>query len=277
MENPRHWHEALSLCKRRNEPFVLATVLSAAGSTPRNTDAKMVITRDQQFDTIGGGRLEFKTVHMARERIAAGTEGPSVEKFALGSQLGQCCGGQVSVLLEGFPGCPFRIGLFGAGHVAKALTKILAELPCQVEWVDSRLEQFPDNLPDNILPRPARDPVSWVPRLSAGTHMVVMTHDHDLDFELVHAGLQRQEMGSIGVIGSGTKARRFRRRLHDIGMEDALRDRLTCPIGLPEVPGKQPMEVAVSIAGQLIAWSHADDPRAGWRGLDKTTLKEGIG
>ncbi|MEX0450421.1 xanthine dehydrogenase accessory protein XdhC [Spiribacter sp. 218] len=271
------WHQALQACKDADQPFVLATVLSAAGSTPRDTDAKMVITATDQYDTVGGGRLEHEIITRARRRLESGEQGPAIEKFALGSQLGQCCGGSVSILLESFGASHFNIALFGAGHVATALATILGQLPYRVEWVDSRVDLFPDSLPDNVHPRPAKDPVGWISQIRSGAHVRVMTHDHDLDFRLIHAALHRADLGSVGVIGSETKARRFRRRLEQTGVEPATINQLICPIGLAQVPGKRPMEVAVSIAGELIASANEDQADAGWRGLDKQTLKEGLG
>lgn len=268
------WHQALHDCKVRGEAFVLATVLSAGGSTPRDVDAKMVITANAQFDTLGGGTLEWEIMRMAREGIARGETGYRIEKFALGSQLGQCCGGAVSVLLECFPATAFQIGLFGAGHVAHALIPILGGLPCQVHWVDVRADLFPVERPSNVKALPAQDPISWVARLPAGVDVVIMTHNHELDFQLMVAALQRTDVRSIGVIGSATKARRFKHRLTELGMGDEHWARVNCPIGLPNVPGKLPMEVAVSIAGELIAREHTERPTTPWRGLAKSALKE---
>ncbi|MFY0663129.1 MAG: xanthine dehydrogenase accessory protein XdhC [Natronospirillum sp.] len=268
------WFEALQLCKHRGDAFVMATVLSAGGSTPRDQDAKMVITQDQQFDTIGGGRLEFEVINLARNALNKGEAGYRIEKFALGSQLGQCCGGSVSVLLESFTATQFQVAVFGAGHVAHALIPILGGLPCQVHWIDQRAELFPEQRPPNVKLLPAQDPAAWVAKLPAGTDLVIMTHNHDLDFAITAAALQRPELRSIGLIGSRTKARRFQHRLSQLGFSVADLERVICPIGLSDVPGKLPMEVAVSIAGQLIAREHQDHPKPAWRGMGKKDIKE---
>ncbi|MFY0664486.1 MAG: hypothetical protein JXQ97_07670 [Natronospirillum sp.] len=99
----QRWFDALAQCKANGDPFVLATILSAAGSTPRDQDAKMVITAQAQYDTVGGGHLEYKVIQRARTALTASAWGFRIERYALGSQLGQCCGGAVSLLLECFP------------------------------------------------------------------------------------------------------------------------------------------------------------------------------
>lgn len=268
------WYQALQQCKHSGEAFVLVTVLSAGGSTPRDQDAKMIITPAQQFDTIGGGRLEFEAINMARKALSKGDTGYRIEKFALGSQLGQCCGGRVSVLFETFAATQFQIAVFGAGHVAHALMPILSGLPCQVHWIDQRADLFPLERAANVHALPAQDPAAWVTNLPAGADLVIMTHNHDLDFAITVAALQRADLRSIGLIGSQTKARRFRHRLSQLGFSNAELDRVICPIGLSDVPGKLPMEVAVSIAGQLIAREHQNRPKAAWRGMGKKDLKE---
>lgn len=252
-----NWYQALNEYRQRGEALVIATLLTRAGSTPRDTDAKMIITAQEQHDTLGGGRLEYEVVVSARQLIHEGRTGHQLKRYALGSQLGQCCGGHVSVLLESFPATAFQVAVFGAGHVGQALIPILGGLDCQVHWIDSRADLFPSARPSNVRCLPAADPAAWVARLPAGAALLVLTHDHGLDFAICSAALQRDDLRFIGLIGSETKAKRFRHRLTKLDLDH---QRLTCPVGLAEVPGKLPMEVAVSMAGQLIALQHQQPP-----------------
>jgi len=202
--------------------------------------------------------------------------------YPLGAKLAQCCGGSVTVMFECFNVTPpLSLLVFGAGHVAAALMTILAELPCQVDWVDSRPEMFERYLtasnsndsPSYTLPKHIRvhiddDPIDFVrPFIEQGgkRFMLVMTHDHSVDFELVREALEvlRAEESSvntdnfaapaayIGCISSATKAKRFKDRLLQRGYNQRLVDQLTMPIGLP-LGGKEPMAVAVSIAAQVM-------------------------
>ena len=246
------WSEAVTACRDRGAAHVLATVLGVAGSAPREAGAKMVVTAEDTFDTIGGGRLELRVIERARELLASGAHGQELMPVPLGEAAGQCCGGHLTVLVEVFPAAGLDVTLFGAGHVGRALVSILSELDAVVTWYDSRAEFLPAAPPPKVHPRRLNDPAAAVAATSPTSHVVVMTHEHDLDEAIVHAYLDGGRFASLGLIGSSTKARRFRHRLAKRGVEPARLERLRCPIGLSDVPGKRPMAVAVSVAGELL-------------------------
>jgi len=79
-----------------------------------------------------------------------------------------------------------------------------------------------------------------------------MTHSHDLDFELCEAALSRPDINHLGLIGSASKAASFRSRLGKKGFTTAELARLTCPIGIPTIRGKTPMEIAIAITAELL-------------------------
>jgi xanthine dehydrogenase accessory factor len=228
---------------------VLVTVLAAKGSTPREAGAKMVVSADGLAGTIGGGNLEHQCEAAARGLLADGAEGPSTRDFPLGPALGQCCGGHVTMLFEVLRPPRLQIGLFGAGHVGKALVKLLADLPCRVSWIDPRPEALPAVLPPNVSPVHIAEPARAVAALPSGSLVLVMTHDHALDFDIVAAALSRPDLLAVGLIGSATKRARFAGRLARQGLG---LDRLICPIGLPGIEGKEPAVVAVSVAAQIL-------------------------
>jgi len=190
---------------------------------------------------------------------------------------------------------------------------VLAELPCQVDWVDSRAEMFEPylldtsnqtdqptlnlkkpvlyQLPAHIRPHVSDEPVDFIcpfitnnsqnspPCSGTQRFILIMTHDHGLDFELVRAAVDvslattidrinentdnslidndsaKPLMPYIGCIGSATKAKRFKDRLLHRGYSEQIVDKLTMPIGLP-IGGKEPMAVAVSIASQILQNYH---------------------
>jgi xanthine dehydrogenase accessory factor len=243
------WLDALTAAERDNLPAVLVTVLAAKGSTPREAGAKMVVSVEGLSGTIGGGNLEYQCETAARALLASGAEGPSTQDFALGPALGQCCGGHVTVLFEVLRPPSLQIALFGAGHVGKALVKLLADLPCRVIWIDTRPEALPASLPPNVSPLRTTRPEQAVAALARGSVVLVMTHDHQLDFDIVAAALQRGDLLAVGLIGSDTKRARFLGRLNRLGI---MGEKLICPIGLPGIEGKQPAVVAVSIAAQIL-------------------------
>lgn len=148
--------------------------------------------------------------------------------------------------------------LFGAGHVGQALVRLLAELQLYaITWVDARAELLPAELPPGVTARVCAQPADWVDAAPATTRFVVMTHDHGLDYELCRRILARSDSCWLGLIGSASKAARFRSRLLRDGVERETVARLVCPIGVPGIASKLPAAIAIAIAAQLLQQSDA--------------------
>ena len=256
------WITALAELQSRGEASILVTIVEERGSTPRNAGSKMVVSADALHDTIGGGHLEYKAMQIAREMLADGRQQPRLERFSLGASLGQCCGGATVLLFEPMGQALAQIAVFGAGHVGRALVPLLASLPCRVRWIDSREQEFPPSIPEGVTQILNDDPVEEVERLPQGCYCIVMTHNHQLDLELAAAILARNDFAYFGLIGSKTKRARFEHRLRDRGFTPQVMQRMRCPMGLSEVKGKLPIEIAVSIAAEVIATYNADFGRA---------------
>jgi xanthine dehydrogenase accessory factor len=88
--------------------------------------------------------------------------------------------------------------------------------------------------------------------MPAGSYYLVMTHSHALDLEICEQILRRQDVAYCGLIGSLSKRRRFERLLRKQGITDAMLEKLTCPIGVPGIPGKRPQEIAIAVAAELL-------------------------
>jgi xanthine dehydrogenase accessory factor len=249
-----NWNQASLNLNQQGKAFVLITIIGVTGSTPRNSGTKMVVSKDENFDTIGGGHLEYKAIKQAKKLLIENKDCQTIEHFELGSQLGQCCGGNASLLFECFATNSIHIAVFGAGHVGRSLISMLAGLPCHVTWVDTREAQFPLNCEQyaNVTKLVTDDPAAEVPAMPSNTLNVVMTHNHQLDFDITLAILKRKDFHYLGLIASDTKWRRFQQRYKHREVSQSLVERMNCPIGLEQVVGKMPMEVAVSVAGQLI-------------------------
>lgn len=253
MSTKRGWLALLADFEARSEPCVLITVADEQGSTPRDAGTKMLVGRQEQHLTIGGGHLEYRAVEIAREMLAAGTRQPRLERFSLAASLGQCCGGVTTLLFEPLLAQDVPVIVFGAGHVARALVPLLAGLPCALRWVDSRPQEFPSVLPAGVEKIVTDEPVDEIARMPAGAYYIVMTHNHPLDLELTAAILARGDHGYFGLIGSKTKWAKFRHRLAARGHGADRLARVRCPLGLPEVQGKLPLEIAIAVAGEVIA------------------------
>lgn len=248
-----NWQQAISHCHQKADPFAVATVISTTGSTPRSGSAKMVVTMNETFDTIGGGQLEFKVIERARQQLSLRAPSQVIDHFPLATKADQCCGGSVTVLIESFPQTAMRLAVFGAGHVATALMQVLAQCDARIDWVDSRADLFPSEVSANVNLVALDDVVTHVDTLSDAHRCIIVTHDHALDYRITLALLTRTEIDYVGLIGSETKAARFFDRLAKDGVSEEDRARCRCPIGLPGVKGKLPMEIAISIAAQVLS------------------------
>ena len=230
----------------------------------------MAVFAEEVIGTVGGGRLEFDAIAQARHFAAApGMEGRArVRRYPLGPSLGQCCGGVVDLKFErvsavDVPALRGRlspgshpVALIGGGHVGKALVRLLGSLPFAVHWIDSRDEIFPADVPHNVRCEHS-DPVqAAVAGLAPGSQVMIMSFSHAEDLDVVAACLKRQrergDLSTIGLIGSKSKWAAFRHRLEARGFGELDLARITCPIGVPGVIGKEPEVIAVAVAAQLL-------------------------
>ncbi|MGL6314845.1 xanthine dehydrogenase accessory protein XdhC [Vibrio sp. WXL103] len=251
------WLNACQWLEQQGEAYCIATVVAESGSLPRSHGAKMVITATHQYDTLGGGQLEFEVIKSARAELSQRLGGESlsavqIERLSLAADLGQCCGGAAQVMFEFFNTQLPTVVIFGAGHVAHALTTILQPLPCKVLVRDSRQEWLDSIAAQGVAAEHYTCPKQAVAELPLDAYLVIMTHDHRLDYELTLEALERGGNQFVGLIGSQAKKRRFEFRLSEQLSDSARLEQLTCPIGHPDVPGKLPMQVAVSISAQLL-------------------------
>ncbi|GAA3832890.1 xanthine dehydrogenase accessory protein XdhC [Nocardioides panacisoli] len=264
------WLKAVQGLRERREPGVLTTVTAVRGHAPRDAGAKMVVSAETTWGTVGGGNLEAVAVERAREMIASGSTEPVAFETSLSDKARyqhgvQCCGGEVTLLLEPLPVVP-SVAIFGMGHVGVELARILARHDLELHLVDSRSEHLADDqlavLADAVAGvHPHQVPVLpelVIGELPPGSHLLVMTHDHAEDIALCDAALRDGRAASIGLIGSSAKWSRFRGQLADQGHTADAIDRITTPIGLPDLAGKEPATIAVSVAARLLQLFTAD-------------------
>ncbi|WP_044874893.1 xanthine dehydrogenase accessory protein XdhC [Pseudomonas sp. LFM046] len=252
------WISALADLQQRGEPCVLVTIIEERGSTPRNAGSKMVVTAERIFETIGGGHLEFKAMEIARQMLEERTLDTRLERFSLGASLGQCCGGATVLLFEPMGQPQAHIAVFGAGHVGRALVPLLASLPCKVRWIDSRENEFPEQIPAGVEKVVNEEVIDEIAEMPKGSYFIVMTHNHQLDLELTAEILKRNDFAYFGLIGSKTKRVKFEHRLRERGFASETVQRMRCPMGIQEVKGKLPVEIAISIAGEVVATYNAN-------------------
>ena len=241
-------------------------ITSARGSTPREAGTTMLVSKDGQFGTIGGGRLEMMGITQARELLSNGDK-TSTLTVALGPEIGQCCGGNVALQLslvdeatrdelltqqnlrdQDLP----EVYVFGAGHVGKALAIALAPLPLRAILVETREEEL-SLATEQVEKRLTAMPESLIKSARPGSAYVVLTHDHALDFLIVQAALARTDAAYVGMIGSKTKRASFVSWHVKEGGERDDAQRLVCPIGGKVVRHKQPEVIAALTAAEIMS------------------------
>jgi xanthine dehydrogenase accessory factor len=320
---PCSWLSGLVQTLQR-EPLVARIVLAEVrGSAPRECGTSMLVWPAGVMGTIGGGRLEWDAIAAARELLKSHEVAARVCRFVLGADLGQCCGGVVTLWIErygssslgelreaqaaagsggallvstitqgctqhrlvrdpdaqGAPQLPASepalprltrsangeftlveplneamplVWLYGAGHVGQALARILVELPVQLTWTDSRAEWLPRSGTERMHVRHCAEPAATLDEAPVGAYFIVMTHSHALDYALCRTLSERNDFAWLGLIGSMSKAARFRSRLAREGVAADAIARLTCPIGVQGIASKWPGAIAVAIAAQLL-------------------------
>ncbi|MDW4500405.1 xanthine dehydrogenase accessory protein XdhC [Sulfitobacter sp. D35] len=239
-------------------------ITGTRGSAPRDTGTAMKVTEKDIEGTIGGGALEHRAVALARDLMARGDAELS-RSYPLGPDLGQCCGGAVTLRFtrqpcrtDAVPQTPLPaalptgercdLWLWGAGHVGRAVALAAPPEAFRITWIDSAAERFPKSVPDHATALPAADMPLLATRAPQGAHHLIFTYSHDIDFALCAALLDRGAT-AIGLIGSDTKRARFFKRLRAAGLDPAP---ITCPIGDKSL-GKRPDQIARGTIAALMA------------------------
>lgn len=234
--------------------WVIVKVARTQGSAPRDAGTVMRVFANGQEGTIGGGALEWEATAIARDMLLAGKD--HLQRIMpLGPDLGQCCGGTVTLDFEqGALGSDLTeppLWIWGAGHVGRAIAKTMAPFEDRlITLVDTSAERMPRDLPAGIAPFVATDPVLAVAHAPNDADHLILTYSHDIDLALCDA-LLRRSFGSIGLIGSDTKWARFRRRLHAMGHATEGVARIACPVGDPSL-GKHPQAIALGVATAML-------------------------
>ncbi len=271
----------------KHQTCAMVTVLSVEGSAPREAGARIIVTPEGFHGSIGGGTLEWHALAKAQGLLGKPKQ-HKITRHSLGPDMGQCCGGRVQLLTEVFevgelaqvrayasrevagafslqgrlPGPDFvehfgqhdrRLYLFGAGHVGRALVMAMAALPFEVIWIDPREAVFPSLVPGTVTCIRTDNPISALQDAAAESFVLVMTHSHPLDLEIVDAALRDSRFAYVGLIGSVTKRGRFTKRLREAGVAEQRISEMVCPIGVAGVKSKHPAAIAAATAVQLIA------------------------
>jgi len=260
----------------REHRVVIVEIAATKGSAPRDEGTFMLVAPTEIHGTIGGGHLEHAAIENARKMLAdAG--GEARLDVSLGPHTGECCGGRVEIAFttadeEARKALDARVAederrkpqvwVFGAGHVGRALAEALTLLPFKVFVVEERETEL-DQLTSEVHHRQNAMPEALVADIPAGSAVVIVTHDHVLDFRIAREALARNDLAYIGMVGSKSKRGAFLHYLDDEGVDRTAADRLVLPIGGTAVDDKRPEVIAAMTASEvLLAFAARRNARA---------------
>ncbi|MEO8530594.1 MAG: xanthine dehydrogenase accessory protein XdhC [Deltaproteobacteria bacterium] len=284
--------DALAAALAKHGRVARVIVAATKGSVPREVGASMLVWKGGQSGTIGGGALEFQAAQNASEsrldHIPLGpalgqccggavtlltevfTQVPqgdifarplpgqpetmplSVKRLLAASRRGQIIAAGIhdQWMVEPVTHATRPLWIWGAGHVGRALVDVLSPLPdFAITWVDTAPDRFPADAKVTVLP--AANPADIVQYAPKHAEHLILTFSHALDLDLCHR-LLTHGFQSLGLIGSRSKAARFRTRLAQLGHASAEIARIGCPIGDPKL-GKHPQAIAISTALALLS------------------------
>lgn len=249
----------------REHRLVIVDVTDTKGSAPRDKGTFMLVAPTEIHGTIGGGQLEYVAIENAR-KLLADAGGKATLDIPLGPDIGQCCGGRVELAFTLADETARRalkarmaeeerqrpqVWVFGAGHVGRALAEAMTLLPLNVFVVEPRETEL-DQLTSQVHQRLNAMPESLVADIPPGAAVIIVTHDHALDFLIGREALARDDLAYIGMVGSRSKRGSFLHHLEDEGLDRAMADRLVLPIGGTAVADKRPEVIAAMTTAEVL-------------------------
>lgn len=261
-------HQTLQDFLENEVDGVLISVVRTKGSTPRDSDAFILVNLGSLFGTVGGGYLEFDAIKIARNLIKDPTFTFFYSEYRLGSKLGQCCGGRVELNFEKLTSELRKkiltddterkklwtdVFIFGAGHVGQALIKQMQNIPLNLRLIDSRSRATVDFvIPETCITTPF--PEAEIRNANPSSAFIILTHDHALDFLLVKEALLRNDAIYVGMIGSETKKLVLKNWLRKEGVDNF--EKVFTPLGRSitnvKLSDKRPEVIAALITTEIL-------------------------
>lgn len=249
------FYSKLSELATADVPFVSVILVDTIGSAPQCPGAKMLVTKEGLFcGTVGGGKIEKRAIEEAQILLAKSDlrSRTCFVQWDLARDVGMTCGGAVKLYFEVFNCHAWKIVVFGAGHVAQSLVRVLLGLDCQITCIDPRsewLDKFPRSPKLRVVL--TNDLPSEVRNIPDDAFVLLMTMGHATDKPILLEILRTKNTPYLGVIGSKAKSARLKKDVIESGLPDQLTGAFYCPAGL-DIGSNHPEEIAISIAAQLL-------------------------
>jgi xanthine dehydrogenase accessory factor len=234
--------------------LAMATLVSAVGSTPRETTARMLILPDGTTrGTVGGGKFESLVIADAK-RLLEDHGLPFTREYSFVPQgensFGAVCGGKATVLLEILEKAPHLL-VVGAGHCGRALARAATFTGWEVTVADERPEQLdPEAFPAGTLLVRVKPDYADIPLPGPEDSVALVSRGHVTD-GLAFRRLRGVPVRYLGVIGSKAKRKALFDELRAEGFTEDELARAKNPIGL-EIGAESPEEIAIAIVAELI-------------------------
>lgn len=247
-------HEAVPLVgspARKHDPehdpaitTVEAKAVRVEGSPPCRVGAAMsIVIGGEVRGTLGCAEFDAAAVAAAAEVAASGEPGTRTLPHDLG---------EIEVYFEPRLGAPTAI-VVSANDVARSLRRHLERLGYRTVLVEPRGERLTPS------DGPALDNVD---DLAVGPRDVVVLTDHDApDVAPILAVATRSPARFVGVMGSRRHVGHHVEKLREMGLGEHEIARIRSPLGL-DLGGRDPEQIALSIAAGIVADSHDRD--GGW-------------
>jgi xanthine dehydrogenase accessory factor len=246
--------EELSQISVSRRDHVVVNLTAIKGSAPQIVGSKMIVSQSGlQWGTVGGGKIEAHCIRYAQDLLNAKSSAQS-QTWNLQTDIGMSCGGEVTIFFDPTYFSGWTVAIFGAGHVAQELCRVMQTWSCQVKVYDTRSEWI-EKLPNasNIEKKCVDNMALEVKDLPKGCFLLSMTQGHSSDVPVLFEALKnRNDLSFVGVIGSTVKSVKIKNELKALGIDSGTLDKLVCPIGL-DFGNNTPPEISISIAAQLIS------------------------
>lgn len=255
---PREGEVLLELGRmvRDQRTGVLATVVRAERSTPRQPGSKMIVHGDGRLTgSVGGGMAEAHVIERASDVAADGA--CRLVTVDLDGDHG-VCGGRMEIFLEPvLRAYPFVV--IGGGHIGRAMVEVGRTLPFRFLLVDDRAEIL-----CGVRDGPGVRALSCAPadlktHLDAEPHGAALVasrgHAHDADYLAALLAMERaagRRFAFLGLLGSRAKTHITRQELLRRGVTADELDHVRAPVGL-DLGDESPAEIALSVLAEALA------------------------
>lgn len=185
------WLKQLDALLDDKQSVVMVTQIKVNGSAPREAGARMLVTRESSYLSIGGGHLEYRAIELARKMLDQQCH-QSVQQFSLGAALGQCCGGAVTLLFERIDRpCQWikqSLGILSSHQSAILLTRVDADSPSHVVVKDANELPELSIVVQNHLQQRQDCTLQAIPDKKAGQGRYLCQNLRPLDFNILIFG-----------------------------------------------------------------------------------------